>query len=188
MLLPGEKTSTRIEPARSIYADVPRDRPTLPGVVDAAIWVGYAWADEPRCRAAVVVTGDDEARVVPRPSSSPAQYWDARDDFAFVAPAAPYEACVAPRAGERRSGRTSSATSGDNPTAGGAGDVTWTLARLLERPEFQRADGPTVIYASLPGPERSRRRSRPASAARSTVTAGAAVDDGLHRRCASKGP
>jgi microcystin degradation protein MlrC len=42
---------------------------------------------------------------------------------------------------------------GDNPTAGGAGDVTWTLRELLAQAEFQSAQGPTVIYASIPGPE-----------------------------------
>jgi hypothetical protein len=42
VLLPGEKTSTRIEPARSVYALVDEVE-ALPGVLDAAIWVGYAW-------------------------------------------------------------------------------------------------------------------------------------------------
>jgi len=42
---------------------------------------------------------------------------------------------------------------GDNPTAGGAGDVTWTLKEILARPEFQTGNGPSLIYASLPGPE-----------------------------------
>jgi len=57
ILLPGEKTSTRVEPARSIYAKVPQVE-ARDGVLDAAIWVGYAWADEPRNQAAVVATGD----------------------------------------------------------------------------------------------------------------------------------
>jgi microcystin degradation protein MlrC len=43
--------------------------------------------------------------------------------------------------------------SGDNPTAGGAGDVTWTLQQILARPEFKSANGPSLIYASIPGPE-----------------------------------
>lgn len=43
--------------------------------------------------------------------------------------------------------------SGDNPTAGGAGDVTWTLKKILERPEFKPKKGPSLIYASMPGPE-----------------------------------
>ncbi len=42
---------------------------------------------------------------------------------------------------------------GDNPTAGGAGDVTWTLREILARPEFKTATGPSLIYASIPGPE-----------------------------------
>ena len=42
---------------------------------------------------------------------------------------------------------------GDNPTAGGAGDVTWTLNQLLARPEFKKPDGPSLIYASIPGPD-----------------------------------
>ncbi|WP_430931020.1 M81 family metallopeptidase, partial [Robiginitalea biformata] len=41
ILLPGEKTSTRVVPGKSLYARVPglADRD---GVVDAAIWIGYA--------------------------------------------------------------------------------------------------------------------------------------------------
>jgi microcystin degradation protein MlrC len=42
---------------------------------------------------------------------------------------------------------------GDNPTAGGAGDVTWTLKEILARPEFKSPKGPSLIYASIPGPE-----------------------------------
>ena len=44
VLLPGEKTSTRIKPANGIYGELPHVE-ALPGVLDAAIWVGYAWAD-----------------------------------------------------------------------------------------------------------------------------------------------
>ena len=49
ILLPGEQTSTRIEPARSLYAMVPKVA-SMDGVMDASIWVGYAWADEKRNR------------------------------------------------------------------------------------------------------------------------------------------
>jgi len=42
---------------------------------------------------------------------------------------------------------------GDNPTAGGAGDVTWTLTQLLLHPRFKSSGGPSLIYASIPGPE-----------------------------------
>ena len=42
---------------------------------------------------------------------------------------------------------------GDNPTAGGAGDVTWTLNKLLKMNEFSSKKGPELIYASIPGPD-----------------------------------
>lgn len=38
ILLPGEQTSTRIEPAKHIYAAVPEVEETE-GVIDAAIWL-----------------------------------------------------------------------------------------------------------------------------------------------------
>src|SRR5699024_4524822 len=42
---------------------------------------------------------------------------------------------------------------GDNPTAGGAGDVTWTLNELLKLPEFTSKEGKSWVYASIPGKE-----------------------------------
>ena len=42
---------------------------------------------------------------------------------------------------------------GDNPTAGGAGDVTWTLRELLNNKAFKKDSGLELIYASIPGPE-----------------------------------
>ena len=62
ILLPGEKTSTRIEPGKSLYAAV-EPASKQPGIIDAAIWIGYAWADEPRNHAVVMVTGDDSNTV-----------------------------------------------------------------------------------------------------------------------------
>jgi len=147
VLLPGEKTSTRIEPARTLYAMVPEIE-KLPGVRDAALWVGYAWADEPRCQAAVVVTADDPVVAGARAERLARAYWDARADFAFVADALPLGAALDVALAWRGAHPYVVSDSGDNPTAGGAGDVTWTLARLLERPEF--ADGSrTVVHASI---------------------------------------
>lgn len=58
ILLPGEKTSTRMEPAKSLYGMIDGIE-KRPGILDAAVWIGFAWADQPRCKGAVVVTGDD---------------------------------------------------------------------------------------------------------------------------------
>lgn len=147
VLLPGEKTSTRLEPARGIYAEVPVAEHTE-GVVDAAVWVGYAWADEPRCQAAVVVTGDDREVIAAEAERLARAYWDARDDFAFVADALPLAESIDAALAATGERPYLISDSGDNPTAGGAGDVSWTLGQLLDRPEFAD-DDLTVIHASI---------------------------------------
>ncbi|MDR3694170.1 M81 family metallopeptidase [Mucilaginibacter sp.] len=151
VLLPGEKTSTRIEPAKSVYAAV-APASVQPGVIDAAIWVGYAWADEPRNHAVVMVTGDDKKMVTQTAEKLARNFWNARDGFAFVAPTGTLtEALDKAVASNKHPFYISD--SGDNPTAGGAGDVTWTLKEILARPEFKSVNGPSLIYASIPGPE-----------------------------------
>lgn len=175
VLLAGEQTSTRVEPARSVYAAV-EEVEAADGVTDAAIWVGYAWADEPRNRAAVVVTGPDGDAVAAGAERLARGFWDARHDFDFVAPTGTFDGILDEAlASDRRPFYVSD--TGDNPTAGGAGDVSWGLTRLLERPEFQQDDGPTVLYASLPGPEAVETAVAAGVGATVTVTAGAEVDD-----------
>ncbi|HNX80206.1 MAG TPA: M81 family metallopeptidase, partial [Prolixibacteraceae bacterium] len=88
ILLPGEKTSTRIEPAKSLYARV--DPITQrKGIIDAAIWIGYAWADEPRNHAVVMVTGDNKDAVAGAAEELASAFWKVRREFEFVAPVAP---------------------------------------------------------------------------------------------------
>ncbi|MGQ8337883.1 M81 family metallopeptidase [Sunxiuqinia sp. A32] len=151
ILLPGEKTSTRIEPGKSLYAKV-APIADQEGIVDAAIWVGYAWADEPRNQAVVMVVGDDKEKVTQSAEELAQSFWDVRNEFEFVAPVASLQACLDMAIASKEHPFIISDT-GDNPTAGGAGDVTWTLHKILERPEFKEANGPSLIYASLPGPE-----------------------------------
>ena len=145
-------------------------------MTDASIWVGYAWADEPRNQAAVVVTGHDESAVAAGVERLAQAFWNARRDFAFVAPTGTFGECLDEAlASPARPFFISD--SGDNPTAGGAGDVTWGLKELLARPEFASPDGPVVIYASVRGPQAVDEAVRAGVGATVTVTAGAAVDD-----------
>lgn len=151
ILLPGEKTSTRIEPGKSLYAKVPGVA-DQEGVTDAAIWIGYAWADEPRNHGVVMVTGDNREKVVEGAEYLAQSFWDVRNEFEFVAPVAPLSECL-DRAIASEKHPFIISDMGDNPTAGGAGDVTWTLEKILNRSEFKNSDGPELIYASIPGPE-----------------------------------
>jgi microcystin degradation protein MlrC len=151
ILLPGEKTSTRIEPGKGLYAKV--DPVTKEeGIIDAAIWIGYAWADEPRNHAVVMVTGDDESKVKEAAEFLAKSFWDVRSEFEFVAPVATLEESLKMALVSAKKPFMIS-DMGDNPTAGGAGDVTWTLNELLKRPEFKSESGPELIYASIPGPQ-----------------------------------
>jgi microcystin degradation protein MlrC len=151
VLLPGEKTSTRIEPAKSVYAAV-YPAAAQEGIIDASIWVGYAWADEDRNHAAVVVTGDDQEKVKQTAEHLAKLFWDARKGFVFVAPTKSWIECLAAALASNKHPFFIS-DMGDNPTAGGAGDVTWTITQILSGPEFKTAKGPSLIYASIPGPE-----------------------------------
>ncbi len=151
VLLPGEKTSTRQEPAKSVYAAV-TPASNQPGIVDASLWVGYAWADEPRNHAVAMAVGDDKSVTIKTAEKLAHAFWDARLGFAFVAPAGTLTECLSKALSSNKHPYFIS-DCGDNPTAGAAGDVTWTLKQLLARPEFADENGPSLIYASIPGSE-----------------------------------
>jgi len=174
VLLPGEKTSTRIEPAKTVYKAV-APAAAQPGIVDAAIWVGYAWADEPRNHAVVMVTGDDKAKVSRTAEQLAKSFWDARFGYSFVAPTDNLQGSLDKAIASTKHPFFIS-DSGDNPTAGGAGDVTWTLTEILKRKEFQSEAGPSLIYASIPGPELVKKAMEAGVGGHVDAYAGAAVD------------
>ena len=151
ILLPGEKTSTRVEPGRSLYEKV-EPAAAQEGIIDAAIWIGYAWADEPRNHAVVMVTGDDQLVTKKTAEHLALSFWEKRNEFEFVAPTATFEKSLSYALTSKKNPYIIS-DMGDNPTAGGAGDVTWTLRQILDHPQLKSIDGPELIYASIPGPE-----------------------------------
>jgi microcystin degradation protein MlrC len=174
VLLPGEKTSTRIEPGKSIYKAV-APAAAQKGIIDAAIWIGYAWADEPRNHAVVMVTGDDKETVTRTAEQLAHRFWDARSAFEFVAPTGSLSECLNKALASQKHPFYIS-DSGDNPTAGGAGDATWTLTQLLARPELKADSGPSLIYASIPGPELVKKAIAAGVGGRVEGYAGATVD------------
>lgn len=151
VLLAGEQTSTRIDPGKSLYAAV-APAADQAGVIDAAIWVGYAWADEARARANVIVVGDDRDNVTAAAEDLAQRFWDVREEFDFVAPTTSLQNALSLALKSDKRPFIISDT-GDNPTAGGAGDVTKTLTDVLAHPAFRSPNGPTFIYASIPGPD-----------------------------------
>lgn len=129
VVLPGEKTSTEWEPGASLYAPL-AEISALPGIWDASIFVGYVWADEPRASATIEITGTDDAAMRREAEKIAQRYWDVRDQFAFGVQTGTIDECIgwalaAPEIPVIIS------DSGDNPTAGGAGDVPVFLSRLI---------------------------------------------------------
>ncbi len=175
ILLPGEKTSTRIEPGKSLYAQV-APATIQEGIIDAGIWIGYAWADEPRNHAVVMVTGDDKEKVSGTAEKLANSFWNVRSDFEFVAPTASLNVSLDKAIASKKHPFIIS-DMGDNPTAGGAGDVTWTLKEILARPEFNTEYGPSLIYASIPGPELVKKAIEAGVGGKVDEYVGAAVDN-----------
>jgi microcystin degradation protein MlrC len=129
VVLPGEKTSTEWEPGMSLYAGLP-DVDAVLGVMDASIFVGYMWADEPRAHATIVVTGTDSAVIQREARQLARQYWSIRDQFRFGVQAGSIDETIA-WALEAPESCVFISDSGDNPTAGGVGDTPLFLERLL---------------------------------------------------------
>lgn len=150
ILLPGEKTSTRLEPAKSLYRQIPF-LTARPGVEDASFWIGFAWADQERCQAAVVLTGDDQETLNQLAQQWAKRIWQSRHDFAFVAPTADINTCLQ----ETRNGPYPFfiSDSGDNPGAGGAGDVTVALQAALDFSDQTGTGTPNILVASIVDPE-----------------------------------
>ena len=141
VLLPGERTSTQDEPARSFYTQL-HDVEDPTGVWDASFQVGYVWADEPRATACAVITGTDRTAMAEAARHLAQDYWDIRDSFVFGTKTGSIEECVnwAMTAG---SGPAVLAESGDNPTGGGVGDRAEVLAELIAR------DAQGVVFAGI---------------------------------------
>ncbi len=131
VLLPGEKTSTVDEPAKSLYAHL-WDIDKRDGILDASLLVGYVWADVSRGTASAVVCGYDEAAMQTAAEEIAQSYFDARGDFAFGVPAAPLSETL-DTASKIDTGPIVICDSGDNPGGGGVGDRVDVLKEALSR-------------------------------------------------------
>jgi microcystin degradation protein MlrC len=154
VLVSGEQSSTECEPGRGLYAPL-ADESRLPGVLDASLWVGYAWADQARAGACAVALGQDREATANLSASIARRYWDARSEFDFISPARSVEDGI-------REALTDGpnpfflSDAGDNPTAGSTGDVTGVLQILARQPEIAGENGRHAIFAFIADAESAR--------------------------------
>ena len=141
VVLPGERTSTEDEPAKSLYARLPAIN-KIEGIWDASLMVGYVWADEPRATAAAIMTGTDADVLAEQAANLALAYWQARDEFRFGCVTGSITECVT-MAIASETAPVILADSGDNPTGGGVGDRADVLAELI------RQNAQDVIVAGI---------------------------------------
>ncbi|MCC3735395.1 M81 family metallopeptidase [Rouxiella badensis] len=168
VVLPGERTSTEDEPAKSLYACLPA-LDQIEGVWDSSLMVGYVWADEPRATAAAIFTGTDRPLLEREAIKLAQAYWDAREDFVFGCKTDMPEACVRDAIASQTH-PVVLADSGDNPTGGGVGDRADLLAELLK----QGATG--VIVAGITDQPATEAAFEAGVDARITLSVGASLD------------
>jgi microcystin degradation protein MlrC len=135
MLIAGEKSESGAEPMVSLI-EACRRAETRPGILAASFLLGFPWADDEHNGVSALVTGFEDASGVEAAAGElAAAFWARRKDFAFrgefydppEALAVAYRAVL--EAGERP---VFISDSGDNPTAGAAGDATDMLEQVLE--------------------------------------------------------
>jgi microcystin degradation protein MlrC len=130
LLLAGESAVTEVEPARSLYArlvEIERE----PGILDASLLIGCAWTDSPYTSTSVIVIAEEDKTKARRLGADLArEVWAHRDAFSFGVETAPVEEAVR-RAMAAPELPVFISDSGDNVTAGGAGDIPLFAERLV---------------------------------------------------------
>jgi microcystin degradation protein MlrC len=130
LILPGEWAITEVEPARSLYALLPEIE-AVPGIMDATLMIGCAWTDSPHTTVSILVMAERDRDLAHRQAARLARaVWEQRAAFGpDVETASPEEAVS--RALAARESTVFISDSGDNVTAGGAGDIPLFVERLL---------------------------------------------------------
>jgi microcystin degradation protein MlrC len=133
MILPGEFAVTDIEPVRSLYGRL-YELERVNGIIDASLFIGCAWSDTPNTSLSVlVVAGGREYAEKARnlAGSLSREVWARRLEFApEVTPLTVDEAVDA--ALRSRDKPVLISDTGDNVTAGGAGDTVVLLEKFLQ--------------------------------------------------------
>ncbi|HEV2073224.1 MAG TPA: M81 family metallopeptidase [Thermomicrobiales bacterium] len=173
VVLPGERTSTFWEPGKTVYGKL-TESDAVDGVLDASLWVGYVWADQPRASATTVVTGTDTDSIVSEAEKIARRYWDARQAFDFGVPVGDADWTI-DQALSLKQKSVIISDSGDNPTAGGAGDIPLMVERLLARPELASGER-TALVAAVPNAEAVATAMGAGEGAEVTVTIGGVYD------------
>lgn len=154
MMLTGDMVITDRPPMREIM-DMALAAEDDPEMLDASVFNGQNWVDIPHAGASVVVTPRRDTSAAGVYAAAIARrYWEVRGDFRFLGEAYEPEETVENAMAHNGDGPVFLSDSGDNTTAGAAGDNTELLRILLEKGATDTAvvgvtDAPAVdqLYA-----------------------------------------
>jgi microcystin degradation protein MlrC len=148
ILIPGEKGITAVEPLKSLYKQL-ETISQKEELLDASIFCGMPWTDVSRAgMSAQVIAKDSSFLNLARANllKLAGEIWSNRTLLDFDVPAMDIDAAI--KTALNRSDSTVFITdSGDNTTAGAAGDVTYVLERLLSH------GVPDAVFAGVVDPE-----------------------------------
>jgi microcystin degradation protein MlrC len=132
ILIPGEKGITSVEPVKSFYDRLP-EIAKMEGLMDASIFVGMPWTDVARAGMSVQVVAQDAKHLLEAQEQAEElanAIWEEHQNLHFDVETATIDNAIK-MALESKDSTVFITDSGDNITAGAAGDGTLVLERLL---------------------------------------------------------
>jgi microcystin degradation protein MlrC len=130
LLLVGEQAVTEVEPARSLYGRL-AEIDWVPGIIDSSLLIGCAWTDGPFTTTSIIVVAAEDRELAQQQAAELArQVWAQRREFSFGVETASVDEAIR-RAMAAPEHPVFVSDSGDNLTAGGAGDIPLFARRLV---------------------------------------------------------
>ncbi len=151
MLIAGEKSETSVPPMTGRMVRL-REMERDEDVLAASYLLGFPWADtETNGVSPLVVTANNQGKADSLVRELAREFWQFRKEFKFHTETDEVEEALR-KAFASTAYPTFLSDSGDNPTAGAAGDSTHLLKILLESPLRQHQTTP-ILYAGFYDPE-----------------------------------
>lgn len=143
VVIEGDAVQTAQEPLKSIMAEAERMEQTIDGMLCVQVFNGQPWIDEAYMGPNFIVTHESDTALAKQCAEKLAKlYYDARHEFRFLGEAMEPDAAIR-AAMTAREKQVFVTDSGDNPTAGAAGDNAFLLKRV------QALDAKNVLLAGI---------------------------------------
>jgi len=146
LLLPGEFAVTEVEPAKSLYKML-EEIDAVKGILTSSLLIGCAWTDSPYTSTSVIVTAESDKQIAQKCAARLGEaVWKQREEFKPDVETASVDEAIS-KALKAPESNVFISDSGDNITAGGAGDIPLFVERLL------KAGASDAVVAGISDPE-----------------------------------